>query len=115
MKQIRSGKVWIIPALALSLALGACHSKKNQETTTTTTPDTTQTTVAPAPVTISPDDSLRTGVRDAVKDYPGVTATVDNGEVTLTGSIERDRLPRLMQSIHSLHPKKVNNNLTVNK
>jgi osmotically-inducible protein OsmY len=56
---------------------------------------------------------LSSGVRDATKDFPGVNATVNNGEVTLTGNIKRDRLPTLMQSVQSLHPRKVNNNLTV--
>ena len=71
-------------------------------------------TVTPAaPVEVSPDATLETGVRDATKDYPSVTATVANGEVTLTGTIERDKLPNLMQSINSLNPKKVNNNLTI--
>ena len=71
-------------------------------------------TVAPAaPVEISPDAALESGLRDATKDYPGVTATVANGEVTLTGTVERDRLPKLMQAIHALSPKKVNNNLTI--
>jgi ABC-type transporter Mla MlaB component len=42
-----------------------------------------------------------------------VNASVDNGVVTLTGEISRDRLPRLMQAVNSLHPKKVNNKLTV--
>ncbi|MGZ3852501.1 MAG: BON domain-containing protein [Flavisolibacter sp.] len=105
-------KKFIYLPLALVLSTGvfsACNSKKT-ETTTTTNVDTTTST---APVQISSDDSLTTGVRDATKDFPGVTASVDNGEVTLTGKIKRDRLPTLMQSIHSLHPKKVNNNLTV--
>lgn len=72
-------------------------------------------TVTPpaAPVEVNTDTVLQTGVRDATKDYPGVTATVINGEVTLTGTIERNKLPKLMQAIHSLNPKKVNNNLTV--
>ncbi|MEI6949263.1 BON domain-containing protein [Paraflavisolibacter sp. H34] len=74
---------------------------------------TVATPVAPAPVEIATDDALKTGVADAVKDYPGVTATVNNGEVTLTGDIKRDRLPNLMQSLHALHPKKINQNLTV--
>lgn len=71
--------------------------------------DTTNT----APVEIATDDQLTNGVKDATKDFPGVTATVNNGEVTLTGNIKRDRLPTLMQSIQALHPKKVNNNLTI--
>jgi osmotically-inducible protein OsmY len=70
--------------------------------------------VAPtAPVEISGDAALQTGVRDAVKDYPGVNATVSNGEVTLTGSIQRARLTNLMQSVQALNPRKVNNKLTI--
>jgi osmotically-inducible protein OsmY len=101
-------------ALLLSLVSGAalpsCKNKKQEApATTTNTFDTTGT----APVVIAPDDELTTGVRDATKDFPGVTASVNNGEVTLTGSIKRDRLPTLMQSVQALHPKKVNNNLTI--
>jgi osmotically-inducible protein OsmY len=70
-------------------------------------------TPAPAPVQINTDDSLTTGLKDATKDYPGVNATVNDGEVTLTGTIKKERLPKLMQSIHALHPKKVTNNLTI--
>jgi osmotically-inducible protein OsmY len=70
-------------------------------------------TPPPAPVEVNTDAALQAGVTDAVKDYPGVTATVTNGEVTLNGAIERSRLPKLMQAIHALSPKKVNNNLTV--
>ncbi|HEX2605871.1 MAG TPA: BON domain-containing protein, partial [Flavisolibacter sp.] len=62
---------------------------------------------------IATDSALEAGLKDATKDYPTVTATTNNGEVTLTGSIERERLPRLMQAINALNPKKVNQNLTV--
>jgi hypothetical protein len=90
----------------------SCKNKKNDTTTTQTTPvDTSINTTAP--VQVSPDDALTKGVQDATKDYPGVSATVNNGEVTLTGTIKKDRLPKLMQSIHALNPKKVNNNLTI--
>ena len=68
-----------------------------------------------APVEISPDAELTTNVTDATKDFPGVIATVENGEITLTGDIMRDRLPALMQSLNALHPKKINNNLNVKK
>ena len=91
----------------------SCKSKKNNTDTTTTTGTTVDTTTHTAPVTVSTDDDLRRGLTDATKDYPGVTATVDNGVVTLTGTIERDRLPKLMQAVHALNPQKVNNNLTV--
>lgn len=90
----------------------SCKSKNKDATpTSTTTPDPTVNTTAP--VQISPDDALTKGLQDATKDYPGVTATVNNGEVTLTGTIKRDRMPKLMQAVHALNPKKVNNNLTI--
>jgi hyperosmotically inducible periplasmic protein len=38
---------------------------------------------------------------------------MNNGEVTLTGTISREKLPRLMQSVQALNPVKVNNNLTI--
>jgi hyperosmotically inducible periplasmic protein len=72
-------------------------------------------TVAPlaAPVEIATDDALENGVKNATKDYPGVNATVNNGEITLTGEIKRDRLPKLMMALNELRPQKINNNLTV--
>ena len=99
----------LLVSFAGSTALPSCKNKKADTTTNTTTVDTTST----APVVIANDDELTKGVNDATKDFPGVTASVNNGEVTLTGKIKRDRLPTLMQSINSLHPKKVNNNLPV--
>ena len=67
----------------------------------------------PAPVTISPDDTLIKNVNDAIKDYPGVKASVNDGVVTLTGNIKRSELQKLMMSLQSLHPKKINNQLTI--
>ncbi|RYZ23399.1 MAG: hypothetical protein EOO16_05285 [Chitinophagaceae bacterium] len=99
-------------AAALALSLPACKDKKKSETTETTT-TTTPTTTQAAPVEISADQELQNNLPAATKDFPGVNYTVNNGEVTLTGSIERDRLPKLMQSVQALHPKKVNNQLTI--
>lgn len=62
---------------------------------------------------VSGDAALQTGVRDATKDFPGVTASVVNGEITLTGELQRDRLATLMQSLNGLNAKKINNNLTI--
>jgi osmotically-inducible protein OsmY len=67
----------------------------------------------PAPVQINTDSTLNKGVTDATKDFPTVTATVNNGEITLTGTIQRSDLPKLMQSLNSLQPKKINNQLTI--
>ena len=74
-----------------------------------TTPPPVQAT---APVEIAADDPLMSAVRDATKDYPGVTATVADGVITLTGEISKASLPKLMMSLNSLKPRKIENKLT---
>ena len=66
--------------------------------------------VAPA---INSDSTLHEGVIDATKDFPGVTATVTDGEITITGNIQRSQLSTLMQSLNTLKPRKINNQLTI--
>jgi len=68
---------------------------------------------APAPVVIAADDPLSKGVTDAIKDYPGVKAEVKDGVVTLTGDIKRAELQKLMVTLHTLKPKKIDNKLTI--
>lgn len=64
-------------------------------------------TPPPAPaVTMSADDSLSVGVKDATKDFPGVSATVNNGVITVTGEVEKSKVLNLKQSLDALHPKK---------
>lgn len=87
----------------------SCKSKTKDQTTTTPSKD----TVTTAPVVISPDDTLRDDVKDATKDFPGVTATVNNGEVTLSGTITRPDQARLIMAVSAIHPKRINNNLTI--
>jgi hyperosmotically inducible protein len=69
--------------------------------------------VQSAPVTIAADEPLINNVNDAIKDYPGVKATVKDGVVTLTGVVKRPDLQKLMMSLQSLKPKKINNQLTI--
>lgn len=107
----------LLMTVAIALSVYACKGKNQSATdssdssTVATIPQ--DTTPAPAQVQISADDSLTTKLNDAVKDYPGVTASVSNGEVTLTGDVSRNNLPKVMQAVYSLHPKKVNNKLTI--
>jgi hypothetical protein len=104
----------IVVAIAVTTSIGFISCKnKSTDNGNTSTPSTVDSTNN-APVAISSDENLRTGVKDATKDYPSVTATVDNGEITLTGTLQRDKLPKLMQNLNSLNPKKVNNQLTLN-
>jgi len=69
----------------------------------------------PAPVVISADDSLKTNVAAALKDYPTLTADVKDGVVTLTGEVQKAALPKVMQAVSALHPKKIDNKATVKK
>lgn len=71
------------------------------------------TITAVAPVQVSTDDALTTGVRDATKDHPTVTASVNAGVVTLTGDIKRDQLQKLIQTLNTLNPVKIENKLTI--
>ena len=66
-----------------------------------------------APVDIAADDPLTKAVADAIKDYTGVTATVKDGVVTLTGEIKKTDLPKLMQAVMASKPKKVENKLVI--
>jgi hyperosmotically inducible periplasmic protein len=67
----------------------------------------------PEPVVIAADDPLTKGVTDATKDFPGVTASVKDGVITLTGEIKRSNLQKLMMSLNTLKPKKIENQLTI--
>ncbi|WP_374950030.1 hypothetical protein [Mucilaginibacter sp.] len=99
--------------LLASAQFPACKSKPKDTQATDTV--ITDTVAKPAPVVISSDDELTKNTKDATKDFSGVTAAVKDGEITLTGNITRERLQKLMMSLNALHPKKINNQLTINK
>ncbi len=68
-----------------------------------------------APVEIAPDVALRNSVDSgfAANGITGITATIKDGEVTLTGTAAKTSLRKIMQVVHEAHPKKVNNQLTL--
>ncbi|HET6766591.1 MAG TPA: BON domain-containing protein [Chitinophagaceae bacterium] len=67
----------------------------------------------PAPVVITADDPLKTSVDATLKAYSGVSATVQDGVVTLTGEIKRADLQNLIKALNELRPKKIENKLTI--
>lgn len=69
----------------------------------------------PAPVVISPDDSLKTNVMAALKEFGTLSADVKDGVVTLTGDVKKSDLPKVMQALSAMHPKKIENKATVKK
>ncbi len=107
-------------AVSLSGTVADEAAKTNAETTAKTVEGVKSVTnnlsvpPPPPPVIIADDTMLTTGVTEALKAYKGVTATVNDGVVTLTGSIKQSELTGLMQTIMALHPKSVDNKLTIN-
>ncbi|PUZ20483.1 BON domain-containing protein [Chitinophaga costaii] len=77
--------------------------------------------LSPAPpvaidsVKISPDDALRKSVDSsfAANGITGITTSISNGVLTLTGQTAKTSLRKIMQIVHASHPKKVNNQLTL--
>ena len=67
----------------------------------------------PAPDYTALDNSLNSGIQEALKDHNTVTATVQNGVVTLEGEINERDLPALMEKINALQAEEIVNNITV--
>ncbi len=65
----------------------------------------------PAPVVINDDATIRSSVDPIVSKYPGVTADVQNGTVTLRGTIKSNDLQKLMMALQESNVKNVNNQL----
>lgn len=70
------------------------------------------TSVAPppapvAPPVISPDDPLTKGVADALKDYPTVKATVQDGVISVTGETTAANWRKIKMALDGLRPKRV--------
>jgi len=97
--------------VALLVTGFSCKGKDKDKTTTTTT-NTTNTAspeVAPTtpPVEVAGDETLRQGVTDATKDVKGLTATVQNGVIILSGTISKEDNMRITQTLNSLQPKRI--------
>lgn len=71
-------------------------------------------TIVP-PVVISADAMLKTSVATALQEYSTLKADVKDGIVTLTGEVTRSDLPKVMQALSALNPKKIDNKATVKR
>ena len=69
------------------------------------------TVAAPAPMVAEPviaaDDPLTKGVTDALKDHPGIKATVTDGVITVTGEASAAEWRKVKIVLDGLRPKKV--------
>lgn len=68
-----------------------------------------------APVVINPDDAISKTIQESLvaKNITGVTVTIAEGVVTLTGNAKKSDLQTIMQVTNESHPKKVENKLTL--
>lgn len=68
----------------------------------------------PAPV-INPDTMVKNTIDSSLSasNLTGITVSVSNGEVTLTGDVKRSDLKKVMQIANESHPAKVINQLTI--
>ena len=62
---------------------------------------------APAEPVISDNDPLTKGVTDALKDHPGIKATVTDGVITVTGEASAAEWKKVKMALDGLRPKKV--------
>ena len=73
----------------------------------------------PAEPEINPDNVLKNIVTEAISKggdkFKDVVVEVKDGEITLTGSINKSNLVELMQVANESNPKKVNNLLDIKK
>jgi osmotically-inducible protein OsmY len=87
---------------AAQTAIAAVKGVKSVQNNVTVAPPPTA-----APVEITPDDPLAKGVKDATKDFPSVTATVNDGVVAVSGELKAADWKKLKMSLDGLKPKKV--------
>lgn len=69
--------------------------------------------VPPAPDYTELNAAINAALPDALKDHKTVTATVQDGIITLSGEIKEKDLPILIQKLNALSPVQIVNNLTV--
>lgn len=60
------------------------------------------TVTPPAPVVPEVSDALGQAITDALKDYPTVKSELNDGVLTLTGEIAKDKLQKLMMGLNAL-------------
>jgi osmotically-inducible protein OsmY len=114
-------KFFVQASLAAVLLLGvgvqSCKNKKSTDTTTTTTTTTPmETPVDTAPVTVNDDATIRSSVDAVIKQYPNVTADVQNGKVTLRGTVNsRDEMQKIVMAVNEAKISNFENQITVKK
>jgi hyperosmotically inducible protein len=96
--------------LAMEEQIKAVHGvKKIVNNVKLADPELPTPTAQPGTITISNSDTLTAGVREIMKDYPKVQATVSDSVILLSGEINKEENKKLIQRLHALKPKSVDN------
>ena len=56
---------------------------------------------------VTADDPLAIAVKDAIKDFPGISATVKDGIISVVGELSANNWKRVKMALDGLNPKKV--------
>lgn len=70
--------------------------------------------IPPAPDFSALDSAINASLADALKDHPKISATVQDGIITINGEIKQSELPVLMEKLNALNPQQIINNATIN-
>lgn len=62
--------------------------------------------------TVLVDDKMMEEVKMIVKNHPTINASVSGGIITLTGTIKKDKEQKLLDSLQTLNPTNIDNQLT---
>ncbi len=69
--------------------------------------------ISVVPPIISNDAVLQQGLQTALANFSTVQGAVQDSVITLTGTIKRADLPKVIEAVQVLRPKKVENQITV--
>ncbi len=100
--------LFMLVVLFAAFSITSCKSKSKENTDSSVTTADTSMHANTAPVTVATDDELKKGVMDATKDYSTVKADVMDSVINVSGEIKRADWQKLMPTLNSLHPKRVN-------
>ena len=112
MVDVKDGAVTLTGQIANASSKAALQSKISgvkgvksvQDNTMVAEPPPTTITTEP---TITADDPLAKAVTDALKDHPGIKATVNGGVITVTGEASSTEWRTVKMALDGLRPKKV--------
>jgi len=109
MVDVKDGAVTVTGEVTEASAKTALQSTVSAVKGVKSVQDNTTVMAPPPPPTpaISADDPLTKGVTDALKDHPGISATVNDGVITVTGEIKAADWRKVKIALDGLKPKKV--------